>query len=449
MAHGAPISEIRGSDNPATKGRGGILPILQSRPYPVQTTQPGPNGTGGASQPIRAICVIRGSDKKPRQNATAAILAHPPIQPIPIQTTTTSVSATDALKPVIFADSLYFLNSTSQDFAPNPLTRTARLYYHGKCTHIWSQIDGSGQLIKSKLDERIRTNTLTASTDTFKVIETIDDRVGGYNFLPTLIESCSRRKQCPLYLVNSESSFLGCAGNDRCIKGWSRGAMQPSHHKPIDSARVGTGQSRRRGRVRCQSHFIAWERRRREPGSNSVIITIALTRDEGYVVGLGGLQRVRKIFVGCPAIRPIWDQSPGIRNPRLETVGNRLYPLHDQDRLRRFTAEAQIQDRSRKSTGLNTAPGFLRVSISISIPSSPLPRWERARVRVTPLMPPRTPPSFPHRREPREKQSTPIPPLRAAQENDDRAQATEPAKRPSGGCPRIINTQPHPTSSTT
>ena len=29
--------------------------------------------------------------------------------------------------------------------------------------------------------------------------------------------------------------------------------------------------------------------------------------------------------------------------------------------LRRFTAEAQIQDRSRKSTGLNTAPGFLRV----------------------------------------------------------------------------------------
>ena len=222
---------------------------------------------------------------------------------------------------------------------------------------------------------------MTASTDTFKVIETIDDRVGGYNFLPTLIESCSRRRQCPLYLVNSESSFLGCAGNDRCIKGWSRGAMQPSHHKPIDSARVGTGQSRRRGRVRCQSHFIAWERRRREPGSNSVIITIALTRDEGYVVGLGGLQRVRKIFVGCPAIRPIWDQSPGIRNPRLETVGNRLYPLHDQDCLRRFTAEAQIQDRSRAKTGPNTAPAFSRASRhSHAHPrhSRALPRHSRA-----------------------------------------------------------------------
>ena len=203
---------------------------------------------------------------------------------------------------------------------------------------------------------------MTASTDTFKVIETIDDRVGGYNFLPTLIESCSRRRQCPLYLVNSESSFLGCAGNDRCIKGWSRGAMQPSHHKPIDSARVGTGQSRRRGRVRCQSLFIAGERRRCEPGSNSVIVTASLTRCEGHVLRLGGVLRTRKIFVGCPAIRPIWDQSPGIRNPRLETVGNRLYPLNGQISLCRSAAEAQIQDRSRSKTGPNTAPGFLRVS---------------------------------------------------------------------------------------
>ena len=202
---------------------------------------------------------------------------------------------------------------------------------------------------------------MTASTDTFKVIETIDDRVGGYNFSPTLIASRSRRKQCPLHLVNSESSFLGCAGNDRCIKGWSPCPMRTQQHKSPDSTRIGTGQSSRRGRVRCQSLFIAGERRRCEPGSNSVIVTASLTRCEGHVLRLGGVRRTRKIFVGCPAIRPIWNQSPGIRNPRLETVGNRLYPLHDQDCLRRFTAEAQIQDRSRKSTGLNTAPGFLRV----------------------------------------------------------------------------------------
>ena len=219
-----------------------------------------------------------------------------------------------------------------------------------------------GNLSSQHLARGTRTNTLTASTDTFKVIKTIDDRVGGYNFLPTLIESCSRRKQCPLHLVNSKSSFLGCAGSDRYSKDWSPSSLRARHHKPNDSARVGTGQSSFRGHVRCQSLFIAGERRRCEPGSNSVIVTNTLTSVEGHVLRLGGVLRTRKIFVGCPAIRPIWDQSPGIRNPRFETVGNRLYPLHDQDCLRRFTAEAQIQDRSRSKTGPNTAPGFLRVS---------------------------------------------------------------------------------------
>ena len=259
--------------------------------------------------------------------------------------------------------------------------------------HTWSQIDGSGQLSSQHLARGTRTNTLTASTDNIKVIETIDDRVGGYNFLPTLIASRSRRKQCPLYSAHpmgiTESSFLGCAGSEGYSKDWSSSSMRAPQHKPIDSTRIGAGQSSFRGRVRCQSHFIAWERRRCEPGSNSVIVTNTLTSVEGHVLRLGGVLRTRKIFVGCPAIRPIWDQSPGIRNPRLETVGNRLYPLHDQDRLRRFTAEAQIQDRSRKSTGLNTAPGFSRVSNPTPpAPTTPIPspaRRERARVRARKL----------------------------------------------------------------
>ena len=206
---------------------------------------------------------------------------------------------------------------------------------------------------------------MTASTDKIKVIETIDDRVGGYNFLPTLIASGSRRKQCPLYSAHpmgiTESSFFGCAGSECDRKDWSPSSVRARQHKPNDSTRIGAGQSRSRGRVRCLTHFIAWERRRCEPGSNSVIVTASLTRCEGHVLRLGGVLRTRKIFVGCPAIRPIWDQSPGIRNPRFETVGNRLYPLHGQNCLCRFAAEAQVQDRSRKSTGLNTAPGFLRV----------------------------------------------------------------------------------------
>ena len=215
---------------------------------------------------------------------------------------------------------------------------------------------------------------MKAFKDKIKVNETIVDRVGSYYFLPTLIASRSRRKQCPLHSVNSESSLLGCAGSEGCMTGWSPRTLRASHHKPIDSTRVETGQPSFRGRVRCQSPFIAGERRRCEPGSNSVIVTAPFTGCEGHVLRLGGVLRTRKIFVGCPAIRPIWDQSPGIRNPRLETVGNRLYPIHDQDCLRRFTAEAQIQDRSRKSTGLNTAPGFLRVSRH----SRTLPRRSRA-----------------------------------------------------------------------
>ena len=266
---------------------------------------------------------------------------------------------------------------------------------------------------------------MTAITDTFKVIETIDDHVGGYNFSPTLILFGLKRKQCPLYSANphgqTESSLLDCAGNDRRMRDWSRGAMPPPHHKPIDSSRVGTGQSSRRGRVRCQSLFIAWERRRCEPGSNSVIVTAPFTGCEGHVAGLGDLQRTRKIFVGCPAIRPIRDQSPGRTASRFETVGNRLYPLHGQNCLCRYAAEAQIQDRSRKSTGLNTAPGFNRVprrsrgggnpeKTKHAIIPSPA-RQERARVRVTPH-----PPSFPRRREPRKNKARHHPLSRSAGE---------------------------------
>ena len=201
----------------------------------------------------------------------------------------------------------------------------------------------------------------------------------------------------------TESSLLGCAGSDRYSKDWSPSFLRARQHKPNDSARVGTGQSSFRGRVRCQSHLIAWERRRCEPGSNSVIVTNTLTSVEGHVLRLGGVLRTRKIFVGCPAIRPIRDQSPGIRNPRLETVGNRLYPLHGQIRLcrsrgggansRPFTQEYQRPDLSR-----NTAPGFSRVFPSF-------PRHSRGGGN------PEKNPSFPRRREPRKKQSTPSSPL--------------------------------------
>ena len=335
---------------------------------------------------------------------------------------------------------------------------------------------------------------MKASTDTFKIIESIDDHTGGNN-RPVLIVPGSRRKQCPLPPPPPArlsrkgtrlsrgggnpwvdgSSYLDRAGSVCCIKGWSRRTLQSPQCKSLDSTRIDTGQSSLRGRARCLTHFIAWERRRREPGSNSVIITIALTRDEGFVAGRGGLQRVRKILAGCPAILSFWDQSPALSMRGFETVGNRLYPLHGQNSLCRHAAGAKTQDRSRKKTGLNTAPGFLRVKYPFREAkgprkrsdrglqrlsraggnpeknkahrlTSPLPRWERARVRVTPRgdahpQPhstsfPRNHPSFPRGlprtpirgREPREKQCTPATPPFAGRKGREQAKPKGPTR---------------------
>ena len=202
---------------------------------------------------------------------------------------------------------------------------------------------------------------MTASTDTFKVNETIVDRVGRYNFSPTLILFGSTRRQCPLHLVNSKSSLLGRARSDRRRADWSLCVFQTQQHEPHDSTGVGEGQSGRRGQPTRQSLFIARDRLRCEPGSKPVIVTAPFTGCEGHVPSRGDKGRRRKILVGCPAFLSFWDQSPGRNASRSETVGNRLYRIHGQISLCRFAAEAQIQDRSRSKTGPNTAPAFLRV----------------------------------------------------------------------------------------
>ena len=229
---------------------------------------------------------------------------------------------------------------------------------------------------------------MKASTDKIKVIESIGGHVGSYYFSPTLIASSSRRKQRPLYSAHpmgqTGSPFFDRAGSDRYSKDWSRSSMRAPQHKPIDSTRVETGQSSFRGRVRCQSHLVAWERRRREPGSNSVSDTASLTRCEGQVLRLGGVRRVRKIFAGCPAIRPIWDQSPGVKRHglRLLVTGSIHYTVKTASAASRRRRKSKTVHATK--TGPNTAPGFSRV---YNIPSPSMAR---------------------QRREPREKQSTPI-----------------------------------------
>ena len=249
---------------------------------------------------------------------------------------------------------------------------------------------------------------MKAYTDKSKIIDTIGDHVGGES-RPTLFASSSSRRQHLPTPPRQElrgsigSSCFGCARNDLRSIDRSRRTVQTPHYEPNGSARAGEGRSVVRGRVLSQSLLVARERRRREPGYNPVIVTTTLTSGEGHVVDVGTSQRVRKILAGVPASVVIRDQILTLSFSRSQrqywTVGNRPIRKNDLRSLHRNSVEAQIQDRSRQKTGLNTAPGFSRVNPSF----------------------PRTTPSFPrairHSRErgnPEKTKHTAKPPLRAA-----------------------------------
>ena len=231
---------------------------------------------------------------------------------------------------------------------------------------------------------------MKAFTDKSKVIDTIGDRVGGESRPPLFASSSRRRQHLPTpprqeLRGSIGSSCFGCARNDLRSIDRSRRTVQTPHYEPNGSARAGEGRSVVRGRVLSQSLLVARERRRREPGYNPVIDTTALTSGEGHVVKDGTSRRVRKILAGVPASVSIRDHILALSFSRSKrqhwTVGNRPIRYYDLRSLRRNSAEAQIQDRSRQKTGLNTVPGFSRVS-----------------------------PSFPRTREPRKTKHAATPP---------------------------------------
>ena len=210
--------------------------------------------------------------------------------------------------------------------------------------------------------------------------------------------------------------------------------MQTPHYEPNGSARAGEGRSVVRGRVLSQSLLVARERRRREPGYNPVIDTTALTSGEGHVVKDGTSRRVRKILAGVPASVVIRDHILALSFSRSKrqywTVGNRPIRNNDLRSLHRNSVEAQIQDRSRQKTGLNTAPGFSRVYPSF----------------------PRTTPSFPRairhsrgRGNPEKTKHTAKPPLRGAK--GTRAQHAGDARKPPTPPFEAPNTKTTPPSS--
>ena len=210
---------------------------------------------------------------------------------------------------------------------------------------------------------------MKAYTDKSNIIETIDGHVGGES-CPTLFASSSRRRQHlptpPATTAGSiGSSYFGCARSDLRIMDRSQRGLHTPLYEPNDSARVGEGRSVDCGRVLSQSLLVARERRRRELGSNLVIVTTSVTAGEGHVVEFGISRRVRKICAGVPASVVIRDQILTLSFSRSQrqywTVGNRPIRKNDLRSLHRNSVEAQIQDRSRQKTGLNTAPGFSRV----------------------------------------------------------------------------------------
>ena len=142
---------------------------------------------------------------------------------------------------------------------------------------------------------------------------------------------------------------------DRRVAQW--GPRNTSH-----TAQPGRrGRSVIRGRVRCRSHFVAWERRRRELESKPVIDTARSTAGEGHVVRYGDVRRVRKVYVGCPASRTLRGQPPAHNSSRYvrrtETVRNRLTRKPTTKPLPPKTAEAQTQEpRNRKNKKRGQSP---------------------------------------------------------------------------------------------
>ena len=202
------------------------------------------------------------------------------------------------------------------------------------------------------------TSTLTATKDNTEAAETIGDRAGELRSAPSVIPaqagtqgwceavggpasitsgprrrprrlspnpsppSLRERGARPLFpspfqgeMQRGSAGDAGLPSAGRAGSGFpktdrSRNSMGVAQYEPYDSARVVEGRSVIRGRVRCRSLIVARERRRRELEYKPVIDTTRSTKSEGHVARYGDVRRVRKVFVGCPASRPLRGQSP-------------------------------------------------------------------------------------------------------------------------------------------
>ena len=147
-----------------------------------------------------------------------------------------------------------------------------------------------------------------------------------------------------------------------------------------------------------------------------------------------------RFCAGVPASVVIRDQILTLSFSRSQrqywTVGNRPIRKNDLRSLHRNSVEAQIQDRSRQKTGLNTAPLFTRLQqTSPSRSEGDACAARRGCPKFTTPVIPRTTPSFPRairhsrgRGNPEKTKHTAKPPLRGAK--GTRAQHAGDARKP-------------------
>ena len=220
---------------------------------------------------------------------------------------------------------------------------------------------------------------MNATTDNIESAAASVARAGGYH-RPASVASSSKRRQRPLptnplsppspteggamrrlrrRIAGDGTLCRGCAGSDACSKERSRRLMWSSHYEPDDSARVGEGRSKHRGRVYVNPISVAWERPRRELGYNLVSVTRRVTPPEGQVVRSGDERRARKLVASCSDSSRNRGHSAWASRPCSESVGHRLFNHCQTSPYRKPAIGANTQDSSRKKTG-STAPAFSR-----------------------------------------------------------------------------------------
>ena len=160
--------------------------------------------------------------------------------------------------------------------------------------------------------------------------------------------------------------------------------------------------------------------------------TNRLTTGEGHVARHGDVRRVRKVFVGCPATRPLRGQPPAQKSPRRMHSSFRA-PSSFRRRPEPRAKQTPSFPRTRESRVKQTSPLKHRRSPE---PTRQPRRSETVRNRLTrkpptkPLPPPTAEAQTQEPRNRKQKERGPKPPIKRAQPRHSRARGNPEKSNP-------------------